>query len=133
MMASRPFGSMAAMREAAARTWAALGREDRLEAFAAHPRIGERGGARASAWSRDEQSASSRSAPDVLKALDQATRDYEQRFGHVFLISATGLGADEILRSLQTRLDNDPDTELDVAAAEQAKIIDLRLAKLISP
>ena len=133
MMASRPFGSMAAMREAAARTWAALGREDRLEAFAAHPRIGERDGARASAWSRDEQAASSRSAPDVLKALDQATRDYEQRFGHVFLISATGLGAEEIVRSLQTRLDNDPDTELDVAAAEQAKIIDLRLAKLISP
>jgi OHCU decarboxylase len=133
MMASRPFGSMLAMREAAARTWAGLGREDRLEAFAAHPRIGERSGARATAWSRDEQSASSRSAPDVVEALDQATRDYEQRFGHIFLISATGLGADDILASLQTRLDHDADSEFDVASAEQAKIIDLRLARLITP
>ena len=122
-----------AMREAAARTWAELGREDRLEAFAAHPRIGDRGGARASAWSRDEQSVSSQAAPEVLKALDDANRDYEQRFGHVFVISATGLGADEILRSLKSRLDNDPDTEVEIAAAEQAKIIDLRLAKLVTP
>jgi allantoicase len=133
MMASRPFGSMIAVREAAARAWATLGRDDRLEAFAAHPRIGERGGARASAWSRDEQSVSSQSAAEVLKALETANRDYEQRFGHVFVISATGLGADEILRTLQSRLDHDPDTELEVAAAEQAKIIDLRLAKLVTP
>jgi len=133
MMASRPFGSMTAMREAAARTWATLGREDRLEAFAAHPRIGERGGARASAWSRDEQSVSSQSALEVLKALDEANRDYEKRFGHVFVISATGLGADVILRTLKSRLDNDPDTEVEIAAAEQAKIIDLRLAKLVTP
>jgi len=49
------------------------------------------------------------------------------------LISATGLGADEILRTLESRLDNDPDTELEIAAAEQAKIIDLRLAKLVTP
>jgi len=133
MMASRPFGSMSAMREAAARIWATLGRDDRLEAFAAHPRIGERGGARASAWSRDEQSVSSQSAAEVLKSLDDANRDYEQRFGHVFVISATGLGADEILRTLKSRIDNDPDTELEIAAAEQAKISDLRLAKLVTP
>jgi allantoicase len=133
MMASRPFGSMTAMREAAARAWAVLGREDRLEAFAAHPRIGDRGGARASAWSRDEQSVSSQAAPEVLKALDDANRDYEHRFGHVFVICATGLGADEILGTLKSRLDGEPDTELDIAAAEQAKIIDLRLAKLVTP
>ena len=111
----------------------ALGRDDRLEAFAAHPRIGERGGARASAWSRDEQSVSSQSAAEILKSLDDANRDYEQRFGHVFVISATGLGADEILRTLKSRIDNDPDTELEIAAAEQAKISDLRLAKLVTP
>jgi allantoicase len=133
MMASRPFGSMTALRAAAARTWSMLDRDDRLEAFAAHPRIGERGGARASAWSRDEQSVSSQSGGDVLKALDEANRDYEQRFGHVFVISATGLGADEILGMLKSRLDNDPDTELENAADEQAKIIDLRLAKLVTP
>ncbi len=133
MMARRPFGSMTALREAAAGTWDALGRDDRLEAFGAHPRIGERGGARASAWSRDEQSVSSQSAADVLKALETANNDYEKRFGYVFVISATGLGADEILRSLQARLDNDPDAELEAAAAEQAKIIDLRLAKLVTP
>jgi allantoicase len=133
MMASRPFGSMLAMREAAARTWAALGREDRLEAFTAHPRIGDRDGGRATAWSREEQSASSRAAPETLLTLERAARDYEQRFGHVFLISATGLGAEEIMSSLQARLDNDPDTELEIAASEQAKIIDLRLARLITP
>jgi allantoicase len=133
MMASRPFGSMPAMREAAARTWAGLGRDDRLEALAAHPPIGQREGALATAWSRDEQSASAGADPAVREALAQGNRAYEERFGHVFLISATGLGAPEILSSLQTRLGNDPDTELDVAAAEQAKIIELRLAKLVSP
>ena len=133
MMASRPFGSMPAMRDAAARTWAALGREDRLEAFAAHPPILQREGGLATAWSRDEQSASSAADLDVREALAQGNRAYEERFGYVFLISATGLTANEILTSLQTRLGNDPDTELDVAAAEQAKIIELRLAKLVSP
>jgi allantoicase len=133
MVASRPFSSIAALREAAARVWASLDRNDRLEAFAAHPRIGERTGRRAHAWSREEQSASAAADNDVVHALEQGNRDYEQRFGHVFLISASGLTAPEIVRALQGRLDNDPDTELDVASTEQAKIIDLRLTKLVNP
>ena len=122
------------MREAAARIWASLDQEDRLEAFAAHPRDRRARRGPGDAPGRATSSPRARrSAAEVLKALEKANSDYEQRFGHVFLISATGLDADEILGALQSRLDNDPETELDVAAAEQAKIIDLRLTKLVTP
>jgi OHCU decarboxylase len=133
MVASRPFGSLAAMPATAVRIWDSLGREDRLEAFAAHPRIGERSGDRTSQWSRDEQSASAAGSSDVVRALLEGNQAYEAKFGHVFLICATGMSADEVLAALNARLDNDPDTELDIAAAEQAKIIELRLDKLVRP
>jgi OHCU decarboxylase len=86
-----------------------------------------------SGWSGDEQAGALTAATDLRQALESGNRDYEQRFGHVFLISAAGLSAEDMLSSLQARLDNDPDTELAVAAAEQQKIIDLRLAKLLCP
>ncbi len=133
MAQRRPFGSLASLRETAAACWAALDRDDRLEAFAQHPRIGERRGERATAWSRDEQAASATATGDVVQALADGNRDYEHRFGHTFLICATGLSADEILQSLRSRLDNDPEDEFHIASDEQAKITDLRLEKLMRP
>ncbi|MDQ1620336.1 MAG: allantoicase [Actinomycetota bacterium] len=130
MSARRPFGSLAALRAAAEQSWGELGREDKREAFAAHPRIGERGD---SAWTQEEQSASAGAEESVARQLRDGNRDYENRFGHVFLICATGLSAAEILAALHGRLGNDPDTELGIAAAEQQKITDLRLTKLVRP
>jgi OHCU decarboxylase len=130
MLAARPFGSDAALVASAERVWWGLGREDWLEAFARHPRIGERA---TEEWSRREQAGVGDATPAIRAELAERNRAYEERFGHVFLISATGKTADALLGELRRRLANDPATELRVAAGEQAKIIRLRLEKLVDP
>jgi allantoicase len=132
LAAARPYPSLAAMEEAASSVWRGLDRADWLEAFAAHPRLGEgaRGGG---SWARQEQAGTAGADPDVLAALDDGNRAYEAKFGHVFLLCATGLSADEMLAALRTRRDNDPQSELAVAAGEQEKITALRLRKLLTP
>lgn len=127
MLAGLPYASDAALLEAAEREWWGLAREDWLEAFAAHPRIGERGG---DAWSRREQSGVDVAESEVRRAIEQGNRDYEARFGHVYLVCATGRGAAELLADLRRRLNNDPEQELRIAAGEQARITALRLEKL---
>jgi OHCU decarboxylase len=125
MAASRPFADVEALMDAADRLWLALGREDWLEAFSAHPRIGESGGA----WSRQEQAGAAGAAPEVKTGLVHANRLYEERFGHVFLVCATGKSAEEMLALCNGRMANVAETELAVAAGEQAKITRLRLEK----
>jgi 2-oxo-4-hydroxy-4-carboxy-5-ureidoimidazoline decarboxylase len=127
MLAMRPFASDAALFADAERAWWALGREDWLEAFGGHPRIGQHA---ADAWARSEQAGVSGAGEDTRAALAHGNRAYEERFGHVFLICATGKSATELLGALRGRLGNDPATELRIAAAEQAKITRLRLDKL---
>jgi OHCU decarboxylase len=127
MLTARPFASDADLFDAAERVWWGLGRADWLEAFAAHPRIGDRAPDR---WSQSEQAGVDGARPDTLTALAQGNRDYEKRFGYVFLISATGKGALEMLGALERRLAHDPDTELLVAATEQANITRLRLDRV---
>ncbi|MPZ61215.1 MAG: 2-oxo-4-hydroxy-4-carboxy-5-ureidoimidazoline decarboxylase [Propionibacteriales bacterium] len=115
----------------AARSWTA----DEVErALAAHPRIGERAGGdgRTARWSRAEQSGVSRDM-STAEALATANREYEARFGHVFLICASGLGAGEILESLRLRLTHGPETEARVVADELRKIALLRLKKVLDP
>jgi allantoicase len=146
--AARPFGDAATLAATADEVWARLGPDDWLEAFAAHPRIGERvaaapgapegaGAARppggTAAWSAGEQAGVAGADPAVLAELAEGNRVYEERFGHVFLICATGLSADAMLAALRERLGNDPATELRVAAEEQRKITHLRLEKLFRP
>jgi allantoicase len=126
----RPFGNFEGLLQSSDDVWAGLSAEDRLEAFAAHPRIGERGG---SAWSDGEQAGAAEAGDDVLRALDEGNREYEERFGHVFLINATGKGAGEILDALRRRLANDPETELAEASEQQRQITRLRLEKLVRP
>ncbi|WP_317494482.1 2-oxo-4-hydroxy-4-carboxy-5-ureidoimidazoline decarboxylase [Haloechinothrix sp. LS1_15] len=101
-------------------------------ALAAHPRIGERasGEDTESAWSRSEQSGVERDE-DTARKLTEANRAYEQRFGHVFLICATGLGSGEVLSALESRLDNDQETERGVVADELRKIALLRLERVL--
>lgn len=124
---ARPFGSEAELLRVADEAWWELEPEDWLEAFAAHPRIGESDGEK---WTAREQSGMDGAPISVRRALEAGNRDYEAKFGHVFLICATGLSGDEMLAALRRRLASDPDTELREAAAEQAKITRLRLGKL---
>jgi 2-oxo-4-hydroxy-4-carboxy-5-ureidoimidazoline decarboxylase len=135
---ARPFGSEAALLEAAEREWSRASREDVLEAFSHHPRIGDREALKARfpgthAWSAGEQSAAAATADEsVIDDLAEANRAYERKFDHIFIVCATGKTASEILSLVRERLGNDPDTELSVAAGEQMKITKLRLGKLLA-
>ena len=136
MTAARPFPDEATLHRAADVEWDRTSADDRLEAFAAHPRIGERAHAGAAArhagWSAQEQAGASSADERVARELASGNREYEARFGHVFLICATGRSAADMLAELRARLGNDAATELDVAAEEQRKITHLRLEKLLS-
>jgi OHCU decarboxylase len=111
--------------------WAKLKASDWLEAFTAHPRIGERGG-RAPAASNREQKGVMSAREETLAVLAEGNRLYEERFGHVFLISAAGRSAEDVVAALRQRIENDPATELNVAAEEQRKITRLRLRSMLS-
>ena len=135
MSVQRPVGDATELLALSSQVWRALRPEEWTEAFASHPRIGERKagrntGARSLEWSAQEQRvAVSSSFADVAEALAAANVRYERRFGRVFLICASGRTAEEMLEQLETRMSNDPVTELQVAAEEQRKITDLRLGR----
>lgn len=129
VLAARPFTSDTTLLDTAERAWWGLGREDWLQAFAQHPRIG---GRTADQWSRREQAGVDAATAATRMGLAEGNRAYEERFGHVFLICAAGRAAEELLGELHRRLANDPATELRIAAGEQAKIIQLRLGKLVT-
>lgn len=133
MTGRRPFARVEGLLEAAREEWRELARADREEAFAAHPRIGDsldRGG-RHAAWSRTEQAGAAGARGEVTKRLADCNRAYERRFGRVYLVFATGKSADEMLALCEARLANDPETEYEIASAEQEKITDLRLRRLL--
>lgn len=134
--AARPFATAAALLAAAESVWSQLAESDWREAFAHHPRIGDRQALQAPfattrAWSAGEQGGVAAAGADVLDALADGNRAYEARFGHVFLVCATGKTAGDMLALLRARLPNPPDLELRVAAGEQAKITRLRIEKLL--
>ncbi len=135
MLARRPFASKTALHQAAEEVWNALAREDWLEAFAAHPRIGDMTALRQKfAATADlcgtEQAGVAGAAEQMLRDLAEANQSYEERFGYIFIVCATGKTASEMLDLLRVRLNNDPETEITIAAGEQAKITRLRLEKL---
>jgi allantoicase len=124
----RPFSSREDLDRAADAVWAALDADDWHEAFAAHPRIGERS---ASRWSTAEQSGTAGAERETMEALAEGNRAYEERFGHVFLIRAAGRSAEEMLAALRERLGNTSEEELEVAAEQQRQIMQLRLDRLL--
>ena len=137
LAACRPFLREDDLVDAAERIWHALGRDDWLQAFAAHPRIGDVDALRTkfsstAACSTAEQAGLAAAADSVLLSLAEGNRRYEKKFGYIFIVCAAGKTASEMLAMLQQRLTNDPEKELPIAAGEQARITRLRLQKLCS-
>ena len=134
---TRPYASVEQLIARANEVWWKLEAADWLEAFRSHPKIGEKKAATAVAaesqqWSAQEQQGVQHGARGAIEQLSRLNRAYEEKFGFIFIVCATGKSSDEILALLETRMENDPATELPIAAAEQAKITELRLRKLLA-
>jgi allantoicase len=128
METSRPFEDVSGLLRCAERTWWTLEPQDWLEAFAAHPRIGERSDA---AWSKQEQSGAASAATAILDDLASANQAYVDKFGFIYIVCASGRGGGDMLADLHARLASTRDQELRTAGEEQAKITRLRLRKLL--
>ncbi|HEV7842539.1 MAG TPA: 2-oxo-4-hydroxy-4-carboxy-5-ureidoimidazoline decarboxylase [Pyrinomonadaceae bacterium] len=134
MAGARPFDSLEGLLATAGSVWWALDREDWLEAFSRHPKIGERESERAQApeakqWSEQEQAGTESADEETKREFREGNREYEERFGHIYIVCATGKSAVEMLAGLRERMGNDSETELRRAAEEQRKITELRLRK----
>jgi allantoicase len=132
-----PYSSSRHIIEQAEAAFAFLRKEDWLEAFRHHPRLGEKKSSAetssiAKSWSDQEQSGIAGAQAGVVAELATANRAYEERFGHIFIVCATGKGSEEILSMLDQRLSNNPETELRIAAEELRKIMRLRLERLLN-
>jgi 2-oxo-4-hydroxy-4-carboxy-5-ureidoimidazoline decarboxylase len=136
MVAARPYRSLEHLLAQAEIAWRETGPGDWDEAFSHHPRIGEREARAAltptaAGWSAREQSGAAAADAATLRAIADGNREYERRFGRIYLVCAQGRRAEEILTDLRGRLANDPEQELGVARAEQGKITALRLRELL--
>jgi 2-oxo-4-hydroxy-4-carboxy-5-ureidoimidazoline decarboxylase len=137
MAARRPFANAAALFDASGAVWAALSEDDRREAYDSHPRIGQQNAdsatAESLAWSREEQrtamSSASVSEPSTQLVLAERNRQYEERFGRIFLVCADGKSAAEILAILDRRMKNTDAAELLESAEQQRQITQLRLRR----
>ena len=133
MLARRPFDSADEAVRAAREEWFALSPGEWHDAFAHHPRIGDveslrrKYAATTASLSTREQAGVRSASPETLEALVAGNRAYETRFGHIFIVCATGKGAGEMLALLRARLSNEPDVEIRIAAEEHMKICELRL------
>ena len=137
MTEQRPYESLAELTRAANDIWWSLNHDNWLEAFRSHPKIGEKKAAeqvsgQSQNWSGQEQSGVRDANQDMIDSLAQLNREYEEKFGFIFIVCATGKSAAEMLAILRERLPNEIDAELPIAAAEQAKITELRLKKLVN-
>ena len=132
-----PFRGERELFETAEKVWWALSPEDWLEAFRSHPKIGEQKpdtatSASALLWSRKEQQGVADASADTRELLAELNQRYEEKFGFIYIVCATGKSSEELLTILQERLANESETELRNAAKEQAQITRLRLNKLLA-
>jgi 2-oxo-4-hydroxy-4-carboxy-5-ureidoimidazoline decarboxylase len=129
----RPFADEASLMTAADQVWSTMLEPDWMEAFLAHPRIGERVAAHPSAqssnWSMQEQGAAEAAEAKVLAALAEGNQRYEDLYGFTYIVRATGKSAEEMLAILERRLSSDRETELKEAAEQQREITEIRLRK----
>jgi 2-oxo-4-hydroxy-4-carboxy-5-ureidoimidazoline decarboxylase len=137
MQNRRPYKDATTLHQTADQVWASMHREDILEAFSHHPQIGANVASlrekfsNTAAWSASEQSGVAAADEGTLQSLAKANQAYVNKFGYIFIVCASGQTAASMLAMLQERLSNDPAVELKIAAAEQAKIMHLRLNKLL--
>jgi OHCU decarboxylase len=126
LLAHRPFESAEELFEHAEMVWWGLDESDWLEAFSKHPQIGSREAL--SAWSQEEQAGMN----EATGSMDHLNQEYFEKFGWIFITCATGKSAEEMRAEMEARLPNGPADEIRIAAAEQAKIMQIRLRKLLT-
>ena len=133
MAAERPFRMLDDLYSAAEATWFSSTPADWLEAFAAHPKIGTSSTAksRSGKWSAGEQDKAGKASDEVKRKLDEVNRLYEEKFGFIFIVCATGRTAEDLLADCIARLRNSAADEIRIAAREQHDITVLRLNKLL--
>ena len=136
MMAYFPADSMKSLLELAEETWYECSEDDWKEAFTHHPKIGDvesltKKFAATAQWAAGEQSGVNAASKEIIEALAEDNRLYEEKFGYIFIVCATGKSAAEMQALLKTRVQNKPEDEIKIAAAEQIKITKLRLQKLL--
>jgi 2-oxo-4-hydroxy-4-carboxy-5-ureidoimidazoline decarboxylase len=137
LLARRPFGSREQLLSVSDQIWHGLEKDDFLEAFSHHPKIGDVDSLRkkfadTATWAEGEQKGVQGASEQTIRALADGNAAYEQKFGYIFIVCATGKTAEEMLGLLTARLDNQAERELGVAMAEQNKITHIRLEKLLS-
>ena len=131
----RPYATEEVLHKAADSIWWKLDRNDWLEAFSHHPQIGEKpatGSASARQWAEGEQAGARGASEEVKTRLARANRAYFEKFGYIFIICATGKSLEGMLALLNQRLQNDPSSELSIAAEQQRQITRIRLEKLFA-
>ncbi len=133
MEAGRPYADAEAVYAAGDAALLDLSETDIADALSGHARIGDKVKGKKGAWSRKEQAGMTAASSDIQEAMANGNAAYEQRFGRVYLVSAAGLSAEQLLSTLLARLNNDPDTEREVVRGEFAKINRLRLHRLLAP
>lgn len=136
MIEARPFTSEEELFLRAEQIWWVLDPADWLEAFAAHPKIGAKKAApsqaeRAAEWSKGEQAGMNEAEDLVRDELARINEEYLEKFGHIYIVCATGKSAEEMLEICRGRLNSSPENELPIAAEEQSKITEIRLRKLL--
>ena len=130
-----PAEDLVELLEDAEEQWWLCSEDDWKEAFSHHPKIGDieslqKRFADTATWAADEQGGVNKASPATLKALEEANRAYEEKFGYIFIVFASGKSAEEMLGILQSRLQNSPEEEIKIAADEQNRITRLRIEKL---
>lgn len=133
----RPFKSLDSILQVSESIWNSLTEKDWIEAFTHHPKIGDINSLRekfssTKDWATGEQSGVDSASEEILKRLAEKNKEYEEKFGYIFIVCATGKSVDEMLEALNRRLKNKHEDEIKIAAGEQAKITKLRLEKLLA-
>lgn len=136
MISSRPFKSKNEAIEISDLIWNSISKNDWLEAFEHHPKIGDINSLKekyssARKLAESEQAGVKDSSIDTLSEIAKYNADYLKKFGYIFIVCATGKSADEMLLIIKERINNDPETEIKIAMKEQSKITKLRLEKIL--
>ena len=132
-----PFSAKEHLMQKADEVWNSLAKKDWVEAFRHHPKIGDSKSLKekfdnTAKWAAGEQASVQQASQQTIEALAKGNKEYEDKFGYIFIVCATGKSAEEMLHILKARLPNKPEEEIKIAAAEQAKITRIRLEKLLS-